>query len=80
MTGSQGVNLTESLQVVHGELVTEEVEHDVLQGASIHPSGTKVSVQQIQVQTRTNLRVTENAEARHKRASRLVVCVDRINS
>ena len=34
VTGRQRVNLTELLEVVHGELVTQEVEQDVLECAT----------------------------------------------
>lgn len=34
VTGGQRVDLTEGLQVIHGELVTQEVEEDVLESAT----------------------------------------------
>lgn len=37
MTGSERVDLTEGLEVVHGQFVAEKVEEDVLQSAARLP-------------------------------------------
>jgi hypothetical protein len=44
VTRGDGVDLTESLEVIHGDLVTKEVKHDVLQGAAVKvkPHQTKI--------------------------------------
>lgn len=35
MTRSKGIKLTESFEVVHGQLVAQEMQKDVLEGASL---------------------------------------------
>ena len=53
VTGGQRVQLTELLEIVHGELVAHQVQHDVLKGATgVNLSGG------LQDERKGNLRVS----------------------